>query len=677
MADVDNSRLEYLQLVNRGGGNQADSGSTLSGNDRPFNPYNDAITPMSLTAEEKHPFDQAMMRLRGRNVAREILEMLKMLDRDKRGVLTTTTFRATMMASKWHLTMPETSAIIKYLSGEARIVDYYEFADLITEKLNDKSLDEKIRISRHMALFKRSSGSGAGAATDANKAKNSWLRTKNMAEKGKERQKERAAVLEAKRSEVSGQRQRAQQKEQERKSRHRDRLATSHLSYRDQANMAAAKHRQFEEDEKYRKYEALKKANEVKYDTKKRNSPTGSSPRTTATDGAVNNDTNSNSNPNSNSNSNSNVGRVGQDIDDAGGRELLFDGKIGDFGPPIKQKPFAGGGFGSLSSSLSKASLMSRPKFETWEKHINADGKIFFHNPNKKKSTWDLPPCAILVDCTVDEMVGGELEASEVSADRTSSKSGKTDDETNPLKNIFRSHPLWDQDEMLPAFNELQKIGIRSFDPTEQEIAHEHVVERVLDRQMHNSGLLPTEIKYHDLQPGMLQPSPPPHHKNPNRRVSPRKATATRTISFSDESEEITPQSPTRPSTPTPQEADVVSTPSTSTPAEAVANSTVANSTEEEKESLRVQTVRDYMLKATPTPKKLQNIVKKLAGSATFLNRIQFAKFVRGCAKQTSVDPPTKKDLNTTWNFVIGEDVTDASIDKAKMSYQMLVKFLF
>jgi len=49
-----------------------------------------------------------------------------------------------MMNSKWHLSVLETQAIVKYMSGTARIFDYWEFGELIREKLNDK--DEGMKL---------------------------------------------------------------------------------------------------------------------------------------------------------------------------------------------------------------------------------------------------------------------------------------------------------------------------------------------------------------------------------------------------------------------------------------------------------------------------------------------------------------------------------------------------
>ena len=108
------------------------------------NIYNDEIVPLDLDNNEQDLFDTAMMKLRGRGVAREVEEMLKMIDRNSRGLVPTILFKTTMMSSKWHLSALETQAIVKYMSGTARIFDYWEFGELIREKLNDK--DEGMKL---------------------------------------------------------------------------------------------------------------------------------------------------------------------------------------------------------------------------------------------------------------------------------------------------------------------------------------------------------------------------------------------------------------------------------------------------------------------------------------------------------------------------------------------------
>ena len=461
--------------------------------------YGDIMRPLPLTASEQVCFDQAMMRLRGRNVSKEIQEMLRMLDREKRGVITTMLFKTTMMGSKWHLTMSETGTITKYLAGDARIVDYNQFAALIEEKLQSKEEDEKVRLDRHLKLFRRVSVTSANV--DTNQIRKRWSAMNLMAEKSKINQKRRAVELEEKRAILSKSEQQKKKVEMERTRQRRERLALSHMSYRDQSKLATAKYKKLKKEEQFRKFQDLKKANQVQF-SKNTNS----------------------------------TGSDGEELGELG-RELLFDGKIVNMRPlsKQKQKPFAGDVFtGSLNHALTrgKASLMSRSEFETWEKHINGEGKVFFHNPVNKKSTWALPPCAILVDCTGDEVVGGGV--FEEPTKHNSSRRNHTmdDDATGPEDmDIFLSHPAWDQREM-PVFNELKRIGIRSLSPTEQEWAHEMDTERILDEQMTQKGVYTRTINYHDLKPGMLQPTKPignqyynANNKNKNsNKVSPRKA---------------------------------------------------------------------------------------------------------------------------------------------------------
>jgi hypothetical protein len=480
--------------------------ATASPSGGTLNVWNDVMKPMKLDEKEQKLFDHAMMKLRGRNVAKEVHEMLKMLDRERRGVITTVIFKTTMMGSKWHLNMPETDAIAKSISGKARILDYTKFTDIISKRLNDKGMDEKARLNRHLKLFRRVSVSGA----DVNQSiiRQRWTKMNAMAENSKQKREERAAELEAKRKEKLEREKSEKILNMEKARQRRERLALSHTSYRDQAKMMTAKRKKFETDEKYRQFAALRKANEVKYDN--RRSPT--------------------------SKSNS---------------DELFDGKIKDFGPIGNKKPFSASnvsrsvGFGSFSSPMTKTTM--RPKFQYWEKHINADGRIFFHNPQAKKSTWELPPCAILVDCTEYEVSSGESFEQPSSNGRRSSLMHGNDntgvenhggerisdvrgpehsDEMDPLQSIFMSHPLWNHDDM-PAFNELKNLGIETFEPTDKDRAHEHLTERLVDREMLKKGVYTRTIRYDDFQPEMLEPSPPRKSNfkgSQNSKASPRKA---------------------------------------------------------------------------------------------------------------------------------------------------------
>ena len=496
--------------------------------------YMDDMVPAELDERESQVFDDAMMKLRGRNVSKEIFEMLRMLDRERRGVITTMLFKTTMMGSKWHLSMSETSAIAKYLAGTARIIDYGAFAELCKEKLNDnKGQDQQARLDRHLKLFRRVSLTGK--AIDPEMVAKRWGKMNEMAERAKIKQKEREDERRKKANDRSGHKKRIKEIEAERIKQRTERLALSHMSYRDQAKMAVEKRNKRDEEERFKKFQALKKANEVKYD-KRRQSPKGSfigspmgspkvkSPKKGSLTAAavamegVEGDAISSSSSSSFSFSPGQVKK--EQLGDAG-KELLFDGTIGTFGPPGVKKPFAGDGFGGLTSSLSKASLMLRPKFETWEKHINAEGRIFFHNPAKKKSSWNLPPCSILIDCTEDEVVGEggidvpfQLPLGPIADGGAARQDGDPDaaqsrmEEEDPLRSIFVSHPNWDTESAAPVFDELRRIGMASLDPTEEEEKNEHQLEIDLDRKLHDhyakQGMFPQEIKYHELRSGML-----------------------------------------------------------------------------------------------------------------------------------------------------------------------------
>ena len=291
------------------------------------------------------------------------------------------------------------------------------------------------------------------------------------------------------------------------------------MSYRDQAKLAVKKRKAKEKNDRYLKFQELKKANEVRFDKQKKRSPKGAVSVTFEGFGSTNNNSNNNNTPNN-------------------PEPPLFDGTIEPLMAGGIKKPFADNGFGGLTSSLSKASLMQRPQFQTWEKHINSEGKIFFHNPSQKKSRWNLPPCSILVDCTEDEVIGdgGIDEPADVPFGTMSSpaRGGRHqigdnmnggEQDSDPLRSIFASHPVWEQNQLLGS-----EFDVSFLEPTSFEEQHEHLTERLIDRDMQKRGINPTQIKYHDLKAGDLNPKrPSDRNRNRNRngmspdKISPRK----------------------------------------------------------------------------------------------------------------------------------------------------------
>ena len=448
------------------------------------NPYNDKIKPGKLKGKSQQFFDTAMMKLRGSGISREVLEMLRMLDRERIGVIPTLLFKTTMMGSKWHLSIKECASICHKMSGVARIINYNDFSELLRAKLNDKDEDKKVRMARMMMTMKRAGDENVSKEQIAMR----WDKMNSMAEKAKIRTKERANLIKKKQDEKSGHQKQIKQIEMERIRLRKERLAMSHVSYRDQSNNAFKKFQKQEENDKYRKFRELKQANAVKYD--KRRSPKGSV--AASFEGFAGKDA------------------TGMAALTGSSEPPLFDGTVEPLIAGSVKKPFAdSNAFDGMTSSLSKASVMSRPKFETWEKHINCDGLIFFHNPSKKKSSWNLPACSILIDCTEDEVLGiGGIDdpneqnnngSPEASNYKNNNNNNYNNNDSDPLRSIFASHPVWDESQT-PAFNELRRIGILSLEPTDAEEAHEHLTERLIDRDLHKKGIYPIEVKYHDLQ---------------------------------------------------------------------------------------------------------------------------------------------------------------------------------
>ena len=250
--------------------------------------------------------------------------------------------------------------------ADAKSINYVDFANLIEAKLNSKEEDENVRLKRQFEMLRRVSVNGPDKV-DINKAKKRWGRMNAMAEKSRGPRKRKAEFM-AKIKDMNAEARKQNAIDEERRRAKAERLKLSHMSYRQQATYMIEKQKQLDQVEREKKLERLKAANQKKYNgIVKPRDITRDGPGIEYIDGEVQ------------------LFPLAPDIYD---NELkLFDGKIKTFGEIRSAKPFSDDIFASgLTAQFKKSPVLGRGEFETWEKHLDSEGKVFFIRPPQEIS---------------------------------------------------------------------------------------------------------------------------------------------------------------------------------------------------------------------------------------------------------------------------------------------------
>ena len=383
-----------------------------------------------LSDAQVESFQVAMVKLRGRKVPDEVRQMMReMADVPDDDEITVHEFEAALVGSRWNLSLEEASACVCYMSGPAaKKVNFLDFADVIESKLSSKEEDENVRIQRQMNLLRRVSAGGDDV--DHEQAKRRWGRMNLMASKAKLTAEKRKLDFAAKLEALSLAAKQQNVLDQERERAKEERLRVSHMGYREKSKYMMEKRKEEEEKRKAEALLSLKMANQKKF--------TGVlMPNNALYSGDVNMLRFSPGNALMAGAAAAAAPNIDRQEDQwvASDQLPLFNGNVQSFG---LSKPFSDDVFtNGLRAQFSRNSPMARGQFETYEKHVSADGRPFFYSPRLKMSVWTLPPCSILVDRTAEDVEGGGEGGEGGGVPATGNDSEKI---------IFAAHPSWDQD---------------------------------------------------------------------------------------------------------------------------------------------------------------------------------------------------------------------------------------
>lgn len=373
----------------------------------------------NLTKVQEEEFHSAMSKLRGLTVPKEVQKLMhEMTDEPETNHISVHEFQEALVGSRWILTLSEASACACYMGGkDAKSINYVDFANLIESKLSSKEEDENVRLKRQFDMMRRVSVNGS-KKVDLNEAKKRWGRMNAMADKAKEAREKRKAEFMAKIREMNAEARKQKEIDEERKRAKAERLKLSHMTYREQAKYMLSKQKKLEEEEKKKRLEELKAANQRKYcGVVKTREIFRDGPGIEYID--------------------VDMQALAFDTTENDSEPTLFDGNVQSFGPIGPAKPFSDDVFTNGIQAQFKNSSVLGGEFETWEKHLDSNGKAFFYSPRLKKSVWNLPSRAVLVDRTADDI--DEVNQSDLP--------GVTEEFTVKESDqfIFAAHPSWNQ----------------------------------------------------------------------------------------------------------------------------------------------------------------------------------------------------------------------------------------